>query len=433
MCGSERDMGFRKEKIKDYFLLDTDVENMFIIEYMADAPGDFVKVYLFGRMYADLGMDVSNEEIARYLGIEHEDVLRAWTYWENMGAIRKIYKDKDNKFDYDTEFRILRDQYYGAGSDSVTPGDEYTLQTAMGNEEIRRMFDSINKVSGRVISTTEMQDIVSWINDFNVTPELVLYGYEYCIKRKKKDSRYIAAVIRNWAMNGLRDVEAVEKYLSENEKRHHMYRRVFKALGFSRNATEEEMRIMDTWFDDMEYSLEKVISACGMTSGIANPNINYVNMVLTNWYEERTGKDASGKSKELTTAEITKYYETLRKREEQEAEDRRNEVYGRVPRIKEIDRELAADSRELSKIIVAGTEDRKERAEEIRKRAEKLNVEKAFLLTDNGFEPDHMEIRYRCPECRDTGVLETGERCQCFGEVSREKIKQLMEAQSSSR
>ena len=65
MCGSGRDMGFRKEKIKDYFLLDTDVENMFIIEYMANAPGDFVKVYLFGRMYADLGMDVSNEEIAR--------------------------------------------------------------------------------------------------------------------------------------------------------------------------------------------------------------------------------------------------------------------------------------------------------------------------------------------------------------------------------
>ena len=33
-------MGFYKEKTKDYFLLDTQVENMFINEYMVSAPGD---------------------------------------------------------------------------------------------------------------------------------------------------------------------------------------------------------------------------------------------------------------------------------------------------------------------------------------------------------------------------------------------------------
>ena len=50
-------MTFRREKIKDYFLLDTSVENLFINEYMAAAPGDFVKVYLFAqmRMYCEPG------------------------------------------------------------------------------------------------------------------------------------------------------------------------------------------------------------------------------------------------------------------------------------------------------------------------------------------------------------------------------------------
>ena len=37
-------MNFRREEIKEYYLLDTDVENIFINEYMASAPGDFVKV-----------------------------------------------------------------------------------------------------------------------------------------------------------------------------------------------------------------------------------------------------------------------------------------------------------------------------------------------------------------------------------------------------
>ena len=34
-------MSFKHEKINDLFLLDTSVENIFINEYMASAPGDF--------------------------------------------------------------------------------------------------------------------------------------------------------------------------------------------------------------------------------------------------------------------------------------------------------------------------------------------------------------------------------------------------------
>ena len=171
---------------------------------------------------------------------------------------------------------------------------------------------------------------------------------------------------------------------------------------------------MDTWFEEMEFSLDKVLEACSKTTGIANPNINYVNKVLVNWYEERTGKDKSGKRKELTLTEISQYYETLRHKEEKEAEAHRREVYAKVPRIKQIDDELAAGSRELSRIIIKET-------------ASTLNTEKAFLLTDNGFELDYMDIHYECPLCKDTGMLETGEKCQCFGEVSRTKIEQLMQ------
>ena len=67
-------MGFRKEKIRDYFLLDTSVENMFINEYMASAPGDFVKIYLFALMYCGLDSDLTNEDIARHLNLDIEDV-----------------------------------------------------------------------------------------------------------------------------------------------------------------------------------------------------------------------------------------------------------------------------------------------------------------------------------------------------------------------
>ena len=85
-------MSFKREKIKDYFLLDTGVENIFINEYMASAPGTLSRFYLFALMYADLGIDLTNEEIARHLSMEHEDVLKAWTYWEKCRVIKKNKK-----------------------------------------------------------------------------------------------------------------------------------------------------------------------------------------------------------------------------------------------------------------------------------------------------------------------------------------------------
>lgn len=415
-------MGFIKEKTRDYFLLDTSVENIFINEYMAGAPGDFVKVYLFALMYAGLGVELNNEDIAKNLSMEHEDVLKAWNHWEKMGAVRKVRRNPEDKFDYDVEFRVLREQLYGEKEPKRPGVSDQNVQSFMADKDIQDMFREIEKIAGRIISGTEMMEILSWINDYNATPEIIVYGFSYCARRKKKNLKYIGAVVNSWATEGMRDVETVEKYLSGIEKKQHLYGRVFQALGFSRRATEEEQRIMDSWFETMDFSLEKVLTACSKTSGISNPNINYVNKVLLNWYEEQqSGK--TGSRKELTTSDITGYYSFLRMTEEQEAEQRRQEVYDKVPRIKEIEKEINGYSAELSKIIISNRVDRKQASDTIKHKVESLSTEKAFLLTDNGFELDYMDIKYTCPHCKDTGILETGERCQCFGEVTKEKIQ----------
>ena len=41
--------------------------------------------------------------------MEHEDVLKAWTYWEKCRVIKKIRKDSGGKFDYDVEFVTLKE------------------------------------------------------------------------------------------------------------------------------------------------------------------------------------------------------------------------------------------------------------------------------------------------------------------------------------
>ena len=54
----------------------TPVENLFIQEFMTRAPGDYVRVYLYGLMlcYHPTG-NAGPEEIARALGMENDQVL----------------------------------------------------------------------------------------------------------------------------------------------------------------------------------------------------------------------------------------------------------------------------------------------------------------------------------------------------------------------
>ena len=415
-------MGFYRENVKDYFLLDTPVENLFINEYMKAAPGDYVKVYLFALMYSGLDAKLTNADVAKALGLDPEDVLKAWTYWEKQNLIRKHMKGSESGFDYDVEFLVLKEQLYGQPAAPQT--SVQSISRLMEDPPIKQMIMDIEQITGRVFSSSELQKILSWIEDYQMLPETITYAFSYAKKQRKNSLKYVHAVVQDWGSRGLRDVASVEEDLGKKDRRHTMQRRVFQALGFARNATEEEQRIIDSWFDELGMSLEMVLDACSRTSGISSPNINYVNKVLQNWNKE--GKTEKAESDELTGRQIMEYYDLLRQTEEAEAQQRTQEVYAKVPKIQKIEDEITALNSELSRIIISDTVDKKKAGAKIRQEMERLNMEKAFLLTENDYELDYMDIHYTCPLCKDTGLLESGEKCQCYEKVTRDQINSLL-------
>lgn len=73
----------------DIFLDTTRVENLFINEYLPDAPGDYVKVYLLALMYAKYEEEIDSSVMARMLGMEEFEVEEAWAYWEASGLVKR--------------------------------------------------------------------------------------------------------------------------------------------------------------------------------------------------------------------------------------------------------------------------------------------------------------------------------------------------------
>ena len=408
-------MKFKRKESKDYFLLDTGVENIFINDYMTAAPGDYVKVYLFALMYAEVGENITDESMAKLLGMKESDIRKAWNYWADMGV---VHKSKVNGSDQ-VEFVNLKEKLYGKNrSADKKPQQAAPARTKMilSDKSMQNMYKSIERILGRVMNGTEMMEILSWINDYNAAPEIVVYAYSHCKGKNIDRINYVGAVVKRWVDEGLEDVLAVEEFLAKIDQRALLYKRVCKALGFMRNATEEEMKIMDRWFDDMGYDIEKVLEACKKTSGISNPNINYVNKVLVNWYEEENGVavNVDMTPKPVTAAEIQKYYMYLRNRAEDEAQARTREVYSVIPEIRSIEEQMDSCRKQMTKVYLSGADDKESRVRELQNEIKNLNQEKAILMTENDFELDYMGIHYKCEKCKDTGTNDEGGRCECY-------------------
>ena len=103
---------------KDIFLHRTKVENLFISEYLPDAPGDYVKVFLFGLMYAQYDLAPDRSELAKLLNLSTEEIAEAWIYWESRGLVRIIReKDSNNEEVSHIVFESKIEELYGKMSE----------------------------------------------------------------------------------------------------------------------------------------------------------------------------------------------------------------------------------------------------------------------------------------------------------------------------
>lgn len=289
---------------------DTPIENIFIDVYMPMTNGTFVQVYLSGYKYAldrGPGMEVSNMSIARHLNIPLSDVLRAWDFWESKQIIKKHKICEEDDSNYKVEFVNLKQLYIDnnytlshgtqntsnnedtsskkSGSYSCSPKD---LVEANKVPAIRTMFVEINKIIGRELAPNEKSKVIELLYQYNMDPPLIVeaFGYSKRQKNVRHVLSYASGVVRTWYDKGIFTMEDLQQELIKEGDRYGFYSRVYKALGFSAQPSEEAMKTMDTWIDELNFDIDLVLEACKKSTGTSNPNINYFDSILKDWYKK---------------------------------------------------------------------------------------------------------------------------------------------------
>lgn len=107
---------------------------------------------------------------------------------------------------------------------------------------------------------------------------------------------------------------------------------------------------------------------------------------------------------------ILNKYDARRIRAHFELEERRQEVYSRLPQIKAIDDKIIEGSVSRARLALQG---QGSDLDNLKRENEALSEQKRELLKKNGYDEDYLDLHYTCNICMDTGFV-NGERCECF-------------------
>ena len=111
---------------------------------------------------------------------------------------------------------------------------------------------------------------------------------------------------------------------------------------------------------------------------------------------------------------LIRAYNQKQLRNKHELDLRTRRIYEQIPRIEEINQEIASVSVAQAKELLNGNDYALER---LRAQIADLSEERSILLLRYGYPEDYLTLSCDCPDCHDTGYI-GNEKCHCFRQAA---------------
>ena len=259
----------------------TVIENSFINHYMPHANGDYVKVYLLGLKYCFASSQVfpSNAEIANIFDLTESDVINAFKYWEKEGILSYREIDGDVMIDY----KLITNQLM------LRPSKKVEKKAPKDSGKIRQMYKDIEGKLGRLLSHSEMDMFLEWIELYKFTPQTIVLLITDCIDREKKGKAYWESMALEFNNKGIKTYDQALNFIDQRTARWASYKAILNYMGFYRLQSKPEQAFMDKWLDEYKLDIEELKLAINETVATNKITFKYVDTVLTSW--QNGGKD----------------------------------------------------------------------------------------------------------------------------------------------
>ena len=245
----------------------TPVDNLFFSEFMPDADGEAVKVYLYGLMqcrYPSMG-DVA---ISEALSLSEGAVRAAFVYWQSKGLVRILKEDP------------LEVEYLTVEQPAVT--------TAVPLK-YRSFIRALNElISPRRFTMNELGHIYDCIETFHLEEKTVLELVSHCMEEKGRNVRiqYIVTVAKSWADAGIVTYDQARTYIANALVRKHGATTVLRRWNKRRAPTLDEMAMYDRWISEWGFDDEAILAVCPRLTNTSSPSFEALGDRLRELYEQ---------------------------------------------------------------------------------------------------------------------------------------------------
>ena len=247
----------------------TAIDNIFFIDYMAGAPANALKVYLFMRMlcaHPELG---GMDELCGMLSLSNEEFESSIDYWTRQGLIEKT---SDNPPSY----KLLPLH----GEKSANKNDYYEFRNF--NNSLGALFPD----SERHMNPAQYKKAQEWL-ETGFSEEAVIALIKGTIAKSRSKNPYPASIFNTadktamlLADENALSRDAVNAYFEKAITADKIARSVIERLGMSRKPTVAETELARKWVNVWGLDKDTIIDACDKTIKAREPSFGYIDAIL---------------------------------------------------------------------------------------------------------------------------------------------------------
>lgn len=252
--------------------------DIFFSEYLSEASGDFIKVYLYMVFLSKYDKDIKINDMSKKLVLPVKTIQDAVKYWEDQGLITK----KNTGYIINNMQEIELHKLYKP----KTALSAEQLQKSAQNQNRAKAIEYINnKYFSGLMPTTWYPEIELWFKKFNFDEEVMIALFGYCFERSALHKNYVQTVAEAWNKNNIKTFNDLDIYYEKQEKLNIIVKTISKKLGLNRGLTQYEYAYIEKWNIDFGYGLDIIEIALKRTTSKANPSFDYLDKLLTDWHD----------------------------------------------------------------------------------------------------------------------------------------------------
>ena len=280
----------------------TAVPNRFIDEFMTEANGTYVKVYLYLLRHLDDQAELSVSGIAELLDCTEKFLRKALDYWTKQGLLEYTVSgngsvESINLVDLSggslsvsgrqeapkTVVRAAAPAPSRAAAKNESPRDitRVDIDSMSNDENVPFLLSTLEQYFARPLSREDTDTALYIYGSLGFSCELLLFLYEKCIEKKKVSPKYISKVALGWHEDGITNVEEAENYLIS---RGEAFFAVCDEFGLEGNLGASQIRFLRTWVNEWHMPTPLIREACSRAMLRKGASFQYANSILKDWH-----------------------------------------------------------------------------------------------------------------------------------------------------